>query len=65
MEKGFSVEGLYADVAGTPYDHRSNEFTVTAGRTCIGTDQCHALARDEWGRDVRRVWPLEADAQAA
>ena len=30
MEAGFSVEGLYSDVAGTPYDRKSNEFAVIA-----------------------------------
>ncbi|MEM5786356.1 MAG: class I SAM-dependent methyltransferase [Syntrophobacteraceae bacterium] len=34
MEAGFSMEGLYSDVAGTPYDRRSNKFAVIAGRAC-------------------------------
>jgi len=29
---GFSVKGLYSDVAGTPYDHKSSEFAVIANR---------------------------------
>ena len=29
---GFSVKGLYSDVAGTPYDRGSNEFAVIADR---------------------------------
>lgn len=29
---GFSVKGLYSDVAGTPYDRKSNEFAVIAGK---------------------------------
>jgi hypothetical protein len=32
MEAGFSVEGLYSDVAGTPYDPKSNEYAVIARR---------------------------------
>jgi len=32
MEAGFSVEGLYSDVAGSPYDRRSKEFAVIAKR---------------------------------
>ncbi len=28
MEAGFSIEGLYSDVAGTPYDRKSNEFAI-------------------------------------
>lgn len=32
MESGFAVEGLYSDVAGTPYDRESNEFAVIARR---------------------------------
>lgn len=32
MEAGFSIEGLYSDVAGTPYDRKSNEFAVIARR---------------------------------
>ena len=31
-EAGFSVEGLYSDVAGTPYDRKSSEFAATAIR---------------------------------
>ncbi|BDD86541.1 class I SAM-dependent methyltransferase [Desulfofustis limnaeus] len=27
---GFSIEGIYSDVAGTPYDRNSNEFAVIA-----------------------------------
>jgi hypothetical protein len=30
VEAGFSVEGLYSDVAGTPYGRKSNEFAVIA-----------------------------------
>jgi len=30
MEAGFSVEGLFSDVAGTPYDRKSSEFAVVA-----------------------------------
>lgn len=30
MEAGFSVEGLYSDVAGTPFDRKSSEFAVIA-----------------------------------
>lgn len=33
VEAGFSVEGLYSDVAGTPYDQKSNEFAVIAKRS--------------------------------
>ena len=29
---GLSVKGLYSDVAGTPYDHKSSEFAVIANR---------------------------------
>lgn len=29
---GFSVEGLYSDVAGTPYDRNSDEFAIVATR---------------------------------
>jgi SAM-dependent methyltransferase len=29
-EAGFSVEGFFSDVAGTPYDRKSNEFAVIA-----------------------------------
>ena len=29
---GFSVEGFYSDVAGTPYDPKTNEFAVIAKR---------------------------------
>ena len=32
MEADFFVEGLYSDVAGTPYDRKSNEFAVIAKR---------------------------------
>ncbi|MEJ2656723.1 MAG: class I SAM-dependent methyltransferase [Desulfobacterales bacterium] len=32
MEAGFSVKGLYSDVAGTPYDRKSSEFAVIANR---------------------------------
>jgi len=32
MDAGFSVEGIYSDVAGTPYDLKSNEFAVIAKR---------------------------------
>ena len=30
VESGFSVERLYSDVAGTPYDQKSDEFAVIA-----------------------------------
>ncbi len=29
---GFSIQGLYSDVAGTPYDQTSSEFAVVADR---------------------------------
>jgi 2-polyprenyl-3-methyl-5-hydroxy-6-metoxy-1,4-benzoquinol methylase len=29
-DAGFSIEGLYSDVAGTPYDRKSDEFAVMA-----------------------------------
>ena len=32
MDAGFSVEGLYSDVAGTPYDRELTEFAVIAKR---------------------------------
>ena len=32
IEADFSVKGLYSDVAGTPYDRKSSEFAVIAGR---------------------------------
>jgi 2-polyprenyl-3-methyl-5-hydroxy-6-metoxy-1,4-benzoquinol methylase len=32
METGFSVDNLYSDVAGTPYDQTTNEFAVVATR---------------------------------
>jgi SAM-dependent methyltransferase len=32
IEAGFSVNGLYSDVAGTPYDRKSSEFAVIANR---------------------------------
>ena len=32
IEAGFSVKGLYSDVAGTPYDRKSREFAVIANR---------------------------------
>ena len=32
VESGFSVEELYSDVAGTPYDQKSDEFAVIAKR---------------------------------
>jgi len=32
MDAKFSVEGIYSDVAGTPYDLKSNEFAVIAKR---------------------------------
>ncbi len=32
VEAGFSVDGLYSDVAGTPYDAKSSEFAVVATR---------------------------------
>jgi SAM-dependent methyltransferase len=31
-ETGFSVKGLYSDVAGVPYDQKSTEFAVIASR---------------------------------
>ena len=31
-DAGFSMEGLYSDVAGTPYDQDSSEFAVIATR---------------------------------
>jgi 2-polyprenyl-3-methyl-5-hydroxy-6-metoxy-1,4-benzoquinol methylase len=31
-EAGFSIKGLYSDVAGTPYDPRTDEFAVIATR---------------------------------
>ena len=33
VEAGFSVKGLYSDVAGTPYDEKSSEFAVIADMT--------------------------------
>jgi len=30
VEAGFSIEGVYSDVAGAPYDQNSNEFAVIA-----------------------------------
>jgi len=30
VEAGFSIEGIYSDVSGTPYDQNSNEFAVIA-----------------------------------
>jgi SAM-dependent methyltransferase len=32
IKAGFSVKGLYSDVAGTPYDRESHEFAVIANR---------------------------------
>ena len=32
IEAGFSVKGLYSDVAGTPYDLKSSEFAVLANK---------------------------------
>ena len=32
VEGGFSIDGLYSDVAGTPYDRKSSEFAVIARR---------------------------------
>ena len=32
IEAGFSVKGLYSDVAGTPYDRKSSEFAVLANK---------------------------------
>lgn len=32
IEAGFSVKGLYSDVAGTSYDRKSSEFAVIANR---------------------------------
>ena len=31
-ENGFHVEGLYSDVAGSPYDPKTNEFAAIAKR---------------------------------
>ncbi|HHF52341.1 MAG TPA: methyltransferase domain-containing protein [Candidatus Aminicenantes bacterium] len=33
VEAGFFVKEFYSDVAGTPYDRRSNEFAVIANKT--------------------------------
>jgi len=33
VEDGFSIEALFSDVAGTPYDENSSEFAVIAKRT--------------------------------
>ena len=33
IEEGFSVEGFYSDVAGTPYDRKSSEFAVIANKS--------------------------------
>ena len=32
LEAGFSVEGLYSDVTGTPYDKKTSEFAIVATR---------------------------------
>lgn len=32
VEGGFSIEAIYSDVAGTPYDRNSNEFSIIAKR---------------------------------
>ena len=32
VEAGFSIEALYSDVAGTPYDRNSSEFAIIAKR---------------------------------
>jgi len=32
IEAGFSVKGLFSDVAGTPYDRKSSEFSVIANK---------------------------------
>jgi 2-polyprenyl-3-methyl-5-hydroxy-6-metoxy-1,4-benzoquinol methylase len=32
MSAGFSVKGIYSDVAGSPYDRKSNEIAVIANR---------------------------------
>jgi len=32
IDAGFSVKGLYSDVAGTPYDRKSSEFAVIANK---------------------------------
>ena len=32
IEAGFSIEGLYSDVAGSPYDRKATEFAVVARR---------------------------------
>ena len=32
IETGFSIKGLFSDVAGTPYDRKSTEFAVIANR---------------------------------
>ena len=41
-DAGFSVEELYSDVAGTPYDPKSNEFAIIAGKTKTDTEYCRA-----------------------
>ncbi|MFZ7127685.1 MAG: class I SAM-dependent methyltransferase [Desulfobacterales bacterium] len=33
VDRGFFIEAIYSDVAGTPYDHNSSEFAVIAKRT--------------------------------
>lgn len=33
MKAGFSIEDLYSDVAGTPYDRKTSEFAVIAKKT--------------------------------
>jgi hypothetical protein len=33
METGFSVNGIYSDVAGTIYDPKASEFAAIATRT--------------------------------
>jgi SAM-dependent methyltransferase len=40
VEAGFSIEGVYSDVAGTLYDQNSNEFAVIAKKGLSGTEQC-------------------------
>lgn len=40
MDAGFSIKGLYADVAGTPYDRKSSEFAVIAAKD-LQQHGCH------------------------
>ena len=45
VECGFTVDELYSDVAGTPFDSKANEFAVVAKKQqkVITTEQGHAL----------------------